>query len=258
MIDVVNSLQSADESTRRSHLEHLSHGQESYLESLAKNAQALDIKIDGLRFGYALVRDATVLEFCIEQSNVSLANSALAAVVKFANANSILCQSFDTVLMSAAKSLDWLDKPVAHLFRKFDTQKQLAISLEPQSASEAEMPRILSIHDGFFDDDDEIRSYISDRSRLFIYQRDGVDVACGIIKQTVSCRNDYDIGMVVAPEYRGRGYGAEVLSHLKSYCLDLGWYPIAGCSMDNPASKRSLERAGFIAEYQLVRYARGA
>jgi GNAT superfamily N-acetyltransferase len=114
----------------------------------------------------------------------------------------------------------------------------------------------LSIHDGFFDDEDEIRSYLQKNARLFIYRHGATPVACGIVKQVVECRNDYDVGMVVAPSERGKGYGAQVVNHLKHFCIAQGWNPIAGCSVDNPASKRSLEHAGFVSKHQLIKFTR--
>ncbi|MBO0780676.1 MAG: GNAT family N-acetyltransferase [Ktedonobacteraceae bacterium] len=61
-----------------------------------------------------------------------------------------------------------------------------------------------------------------------------------------------DLGMVVAQSYRGRGLGRSVLLHLKEYCYEAGWEPICSCAVDNHASKKAIERAGFFSEHRMV------
>ncbi len=61
-----------------------------------------------------------------------------------------------------------------------------------------------------------------------------------------------DLGMVVAQSYRGRGLGNSVLIHLKEHCYEAGWTPICSCAADNRASKRAIEKAGFISEQSMV------
>src|SRR5579872_3106082 len=57
-----------------------------------------------------------------------------------------------------------------------------------------------------------------------------------------------DLGMVVAQSYRGRGLGSFMLAQLKKRCYEAGWKPICSCAADNLASKKAIEKAGFISE----------
>lgn len=61
-----------------------------------------------------------------------------------------------------------------------------------------------------------------------------------------------DLGMVVAQAYRGRGLGSFMLSQLKQYCYETGWKPICSCAADNRASKKAIEKAGFISDHRRV------
>ncbi|GLV60528.1 hypothetical protein KDH_73470 [Dictyobacter sp. S3.2.2.5] len=61
-----------------------------------------------------------------------------------------------------------------------------------------------------------------------------------------------DLGMVVAQAYRGRGLGSSMLLRLKQHCYASGWRPICSCEVSNPASKRAIEKAGFISEHRIV------
>lgn len=62
-----------------------------------------------------------------------------------------------------------------------------------------------------------------------------------------------DLGMVVARSYRGRGVGSFTLMQLKKHCYAADWKPICSCSVDNYASKKAIEKAGFISEHQMVK-----
>ncbi len=61
-----------------------------------------------------------------------------------------------------------------------------------------------------------------------------------------------DLGMVVARSHRGRGLGSAMLIHMKEHCYEAGWEPICSCAADNGASKKAIERAGFVGEGRRV------
>jgi RimJ/RimL family protein N-acetyltransferase len=62
-----------------------------------------------------------------------------------------------------------------------------------------------------------------------------------------------DLGMIVAQAYRGRGLASSMLIQLKKYCYDAGWKPICSCAVDNYASKKAIEKAGFSSEQRMVK-----
>ena len=55
-----------------------------------------------------------------------------------------------------------------------------------------------------------------------------------------------DIYMEVDERHRRRGYGAYLVQELKRLCRELGGVPGARCDPTNTASRRTLQRAGFI------------
>jgi RimJ/RimL family protein N-acetyltransferase len=64
-----------------------------------------------------------------------------------------------------------------------------------------------------------------------------------------------DLGMVVAQSYRRRGLGSFILTQLKKHCYEAGWKPICSCEASNLASKKAIEKAGFISEHRIVKIA---
>jgi GNAT superfamily N-acetyltransferase len=55
-----------------------------------------------------------------------------------------------------------------------------------------------------------------------------------------------DIYMGVAEPFRRRGLGAFLVQELKRVCYELGSVPAARCNVTNVASRRTLQKAGFV------------
>jgi GNAT superfamily N-acetyltransferase len=55
-----------------------------------------------------------------------------------------------------------------------------------------------------------------------------------------------DIYMEIAESHRGQGLGSFLVQELKRVCYELGAVPGARCNPDNVASRRTLQRAGFV------------
>src|SRR4029450_6274661 len=55
-----------------------------------------------------------------------------------------------------------------------------------------------------------------------------------------------DIYMEVSEPFRRRGLGSYLVQELKRRCYELGAIPCARCNPQNIASRRTLQRAGFV------------
>jgi hypothetical protein len=55
-----------------------------------------------------------------------------------------------------------------------------------------------------------------------------------------------DIYMEVAEPFRRRGFGSYLVQELKRVCYESGSIPAARCSPDNVASRKTLQKAGFV------------
>jgi RimJ/RimL family protein N-acetyltransferase len=109
--------------------------------------------------------------------------------------------------------------------------------------------------DDFFDDTQEINAYLAADGLMVYREADGNLIGAGVLKPVIDGIDGVDIGMVVTPRQRRRGYGAYIVRHLKAHCLTRGWRPICGCASANVASQRALERAGFASVHRLVEFA---
>ena len=78
-----------------------------------------------------------------------------------------------------------------------------------------------------------------------VIELDGVVVANGGILYHYN-RPYGDIYMEVSEPYRRRGLGCFLVQELKRICYELGSIPCARCNPDNIASRRTLQKAGFV------------
>ncbi|HEX8729935.1 MAG TPA: GNAT family N-acetyltransferase [Ktedonobacterales bacterium] len=92
-----------------------------------------------------------------------------------------------------------------------------------------------------------------DRAELFVLHDEQTLVGAGECIPSQTQAPYADLGMVVARTHRGRGVGSFLLTQLKNLCYAAGWKPICSCEASNLASKKAIERAGFISEQRLVK-----
>jgi GNAT superfamily N-acetyltransferase len=94
---------------------------------------------------------------------------------------------------------------------------------------------------------DEIRSCIEERQGggEWVLQFHGQEVGKGGILFHYN-RPYGDIYMEVNEPFRRRGFGSFLVQELKQNCYSLGAIPCARCSPTNLASRRTLQRAGFV------------
>jgi GNAT superfamily N-acetyltransferase len=242
---------------RAAYLRSLGEPQELYVESLVQTGRTVLIRDDDDQvIGYAVLAEATIVEFFVIPDALSVLPSAFAATREQTHAERALCKTFDHLMITAAASTPARTRTTGHLFRivrdpGFATDPAVAHRIGRSSDADA----IWSIHDGFFDDLDEVERYLAEGT-LHLYETAGGELlGCGIRTRVIPGDDAVDIGMVVARSHRRRGLGGYIVSHLKRHCLDAGDRPIAGCSTDNLASRRALENAGLATTHSLVDFA---
>jgi RimJ/RimL family protein N-acetyltransferase len=117
-------------------------------------------------------------------------------------------------------------------------------------ADDAEL--LLAIGPGVFETADEIGLHLA-KSEIVVYEHDRTPVGCGVFTPVCSGAAAFDIGVGVLPAWRRKGYGEQIIRHLKRHCLsELGVRPTCGCAVENLASRRTLEKAGFLSQHRIL------
>ena len=92
---------------------------------------------------------------------------------------------------------------------------------------------------------------IEKREIFFLENKDEIIGTCEVrISRTAP--KFADIGMVVSPSYRRKGYGTYLLYKAKGIALERGKIPICSCEKDNIGSIKSINNCGFVSIYQLL------
>ncbi|NPV03054.1 MAG: GNAT family N-acetyltransferase [Brevinematales bacterium] len=245
-IDAVSDL-------RAGRLAQLSEPQEYYLEELVANSKTFIILEDGTITGYALVEGGShLVEFYYSETEIFSRKNIFQRVIQELKIKKAGCQSFDHSLLSTAMFLKPKVEATGILFRRFDPYKYWNTSpkgLEYSIASKRDYDQLRGINDGFFSSDAEIRDLIA-KKYLTVFYSDKRMIGCGNMMQAIPGINAYDIGIMVAPVFRRQGYGAYIAYRMASECIAAGRRPVAGCSIENTASIKALENAGFISHYR--------
>ena len=92
------------------------------------------------------------------------------------------------------------------------------------------------------------------QQQILIFEINEDIAGFGIYSRVIADRPEFDIGMLVNPRYRGQGLGEYIVGYLVHFCEQRNWRPICGCAIDNTASRRCLEKAGFLAEYRMLEF----
>jgi GNAT superfamily N-acetyltransferase len=79
-------------------------------------------------------------------------------------------------------------------------------------------------------------------------------IGYGLMNRTIEGREWFDIGMYVHPDHRRKGIGTWIIDRLADRCVMNGWIPSAGCAFENIGSRRTLEKAGFVAKHVIVEF----
>ncbi len=233
---------------RELYLNSLVEPQELFLEQQVSAGTAFVLA----DYAYAVVFEETLVEFFVAPGETKDRDEIFAAGMVGTSASKVLCKSYDTLLLCAALSRTAHVTPGGLLFRRIGDPtflEQPGLTLGKGTTLDA--ARVFEFNDDFFVDVQEIEDY-AEHGGLFLLTKGAEVVGCGIGKAVIEGRPDIDIGMLVAPVHRRRGYGAHIISYLKQHYLAKGLSPICGCSADNIGSQRALVNAGFISEHRLL------
>lgn len=240
---------------REAHFARLAEGPDLYLELLLHRGTAYRIGWDNRPAGYCLLsEDARIAELDLPRDAWSAKAELFAALVERLEVRGARCFSFDPLLLGLCIERGWTASVEGALFRDLldEVPPVQRDDLRLRPATTADLEQILPHREGVFESEDECRAWIAG-GRVSVLERDGAFLGTGLLTRIWASRPEHDLGVMVHPDHRGRGYASHVLRALKRRCLDLGLRPIAGCHAENLASARALHRAGFASQHALFK-----
>jgi len=238
---------------KQKYLQSLSASQELFLEIIVqKGKYYLISEKSNIEIGYVSISEDNILvEFYLKNNYLCQTENIFKSLAKQLSFQKTYCKSFDSVLLKCCLTYYKKFRLVGHLFRELQNKPTIHLSLKKRYATMEDFELIKKADDGFFCNDAEISDYIL-CNNMIIYSKKKTYVGCGIYKQINENHNNYDIGMFVQSSFRKKGYGTQIITDLVDVCKNNNWHPVCGCAFENVASRKTLEKCGFISKHSLV------
>ena len=241
---------------RKPYLDGLLEAQELYLELMIRKSRVFVIQSQDQQIGYFLLGDgAVLLEYYVTPDNLEHVDTIFGIILEKFSIHKALCKSFDHTLLSCCAGFQKEMRVIGIHFREYQEDGTLPIAegITCRLAKAGEAQKIMALNEEVFEQDEEVHEYIS-KEQIFLFEKEKEMIGFGIFARVIEGRPEFDIGMCVDRRFRRQGYGEHIIRHLVDFCRHNGWRAICGCAIDNEASRRCLEKAGFIGRYRLLEF----
>jgi predicted acetyltransferase len=104
-----------------------------------------------------------------------------------------------------------------------------------------------------FETADQLTDFI-ENEHVFLFLNNEELLGCGIVIRTNADWPYCDLGVWVNPSNRGVGIGSQIIVRLRAYALENNMNPSCGCAIDNIASRRAIEKSGFVSRYNMIEF----
>jgi RimJ/RimL family protein N-acetyltransferase len=227
-----------------------------YLEQRVTAARVFHVRDPvGAIAGYAAIHEGAVVEFFAVDPLLPHLGEVFHALAVRGGATSAVLKSYDALALSAAAHrparvstlgvacTTWSDE-------RFDPPPGFV----PRRGNAEDRDLLLAIGPGLFETPDEIASHL-EAGGITVYALDGEPAGCGVLTPVRQGADVYDIGVGVLPDWRRKGVGELIVRRLKRHCLrELHARPVCGCAVENIASRRTLEKAGFQSRHRVLEF----
>lgn len=232
--------------------------QELFLEWEVQNrGQYYRICVDDVHeAGYFILnKDGVMLEFYLAQEYLTRKEEIFSKALQNYSIRKVYCKTFDSILLICSQSFSRSARIMSTIFRDYfnGASTESDSSIRIRLATEADISRLLSYDSGLYETPEELRYTVSNRM-VYMFEKENSLIGCGYLIKILPDKNYYDIGMWVNPDFRNEGYAAMIISHLKKLCFSHGYIPVCGCRVDNVASRKTLEKTGFVSKHAIIEF----
>lgn len=243
---------------RTDYLNALPAFQELFIELMISNSDYYIFQAENNEIGYAIRNnDGVLIEFYVTDKYISGSNEFFRQVLKDLTITDVYCKSFDSLLLSNCLLNNLKYSVKGFLYRDYVEPgiiKDLEIKVEKASLSSVGLllRQDASIKE-LFENEQQLTDFIENEN-VFIFSRNDELIGCGTAIRTHKDWDFCDLGVWVSPSKRGKSFGSQILLALREFAVNNNMKPICGCALENLASRKTIEKSGYVSRYNLINF----
>ena len=239
---------------RNQYLDNCFESIELFLELQIRTGFGYMVYFKEREIGYFICgKDNTLLEYYLLPQYQKRADIIMKKVIKNLKIHSAYCHSFDFLMASCCMDFQKKVSSFGYLFRRYQKIVYEQRNFTTRIASTSDFDIIRNINEAVFENEEEIIDTI-ERENIRLFESNNHLIGFGIFQRIMPNRPEYDIGMLVIPEYRKQGWGTLIVQYLADDCIFNNFRPTCGCAIENWGSRKCLEKAGFTSEHRMLKF----
>lgn len=236
---------------------NLTSPQDGMWESFRDSATHYEIRHANKMIGYASVGDNNVLlQFYILPEHLSQGNEIFREFIQKMNIKNGIVGTNNPAYLSIALHFVKTFDIHTYLFREsFKTSIEEREGILKECQTE-DLNRIVDFcHYSVGAPKEWLTGYIGGlikRKEVFVFEKDNKIIGTCEVRKSETATDFADIGMIISPDFRRKGYGTYLLHKAKTIALEKGKIPICSCEKGNIGSLKSIHNCGFVSKHQLL------
>jgi hypothetical protein len=238
---------------RRQYFGSLGEPQVHYLEQRVARGSVYAIGRADSPLGYMVIHDGAVVEFFVLNAALPSLSELFYEAASQGGATSAVIKSYDPLALAATAGRPTRMTTIGINCTSWsDEQFEPPAGFEARPGQSDDVLLLEGIGPGLWERHEEMSLDLR-AGRIIVYEQNGAPVGCGVLSPVNEGAAVLDVGVGVLPAWRRKGMAEQIVRHLKLVCLrERRMRPVCGCAVENNASRRTLERAGFLSRHRLL------
>ncbi|AZQ61147.1 GNAT family N-acetyltransferase [Flammeovirga pectinis] len=212
------------------------------------SASTFLIEINEISIGYCCIDDSkSLLQIFLNKESNYLMENTLKALISKNLITSARLSTIEPVSFNASLGLaNSVDKnTLCFQYSGSSLLKKSALEIQLATVDDADNIRAFFKENAGFEDTFGYADNLINRKELYLSKKDNIIIATGECRLSDTQKEAADIGMIVNKGYRKQGLGTRMLDALAQKAIALNRQPVCSTTVDNIASKKAIEKAGF-------------
>lgn len=225
-----------------------------------------ELRWDGARAGYCAVSEhATLLQFYVSPDYDAHTRMLFDHVIADRALTHAEVSTIDPTCLALCLDVHKKIKVHTYLYEpRTDTSPspQTTDSLDFRHVNASELERTIEFQKSCLGDDKNkeamdawLRGYSENliaKQSLFALCRHDEWLGLGECRPSASQEGVADLGMMVAPAHRGKGWATNILTRLRAQCAAQKLRAICSTTAENTAAQKAIARTGFISRHRIM------